>query len=78
MSAIMKILIKENMKIRRLLGPIGVGVMGTVEVGIVGIVGSAVALGPSGMSVTARQKYIRSKKGNMLTNNRKKKKKKAR
>ena len=56
MSAIMKILIEENTKIRRLLGPIGVGVMGTVEVGIVGIMGSAVALGPSGMSVTTRQK----------------------
>ena len=56
MSAIMKILIEENTKIRRLLGPIGVRVMGIVEVGIVGIVGSTVALGPSGMSVTARQK----------------------
>ena len=56
MSAIMKILIEENTKIRRLLGPIEVGVMGTIEVGIVGIMGSAVALGPSGMSVTTRQK----------------------
>ena len=58
MSAMMKILIEEKTKVRRLLGPTEVWVTSTVEVGTVGIMGFAVTLDPLGMSVTARQNNI--------------------
>ena len=61
MNAIMKILIEENTKVRKLPGPTGVGATGIAKVETVGIMGSVVALGPLGMSMTARQNNIRSK-----------------
>jgi len=51
----MKALIEEGTKVRKLLGPIGMGTAGITETGVVGIVGSATVLGSSGMFVTTRQ-----------------------
>ena len=55
MSAMTRILIEDGIRVRKLLGPAGVGVAGTAKIGAVGIVGSTVALGSSGMFVTTRQ-----------------------
>lgn len=57
MNAMVKALIEESMKVRKLLGHTRVGAVGTTETGAVGIVGSAAVLGSSGMSVTAWHEY---------------------
>ena len=49
-----KALTEKSMRVRKLLGPIGVKAAGTVETRAVCITGSAAVLGSSGMSVTAR------------------------
>lgn len=53
MNVMVKALIKENVKERKLPGPIGVGAIGAAKIGVVGIVGHAAVLGSSGISVAA-------------------------
>jgi len=55
MSAMTRILIEDSIRVRKLLGPAGVGVAGTTKTRAVGIMGSTAALGSSGMSMTTRQ-----------------------
>ena len=56
MGAIKKVLIEDGMKVWKLPGPVGVRAMGTVETGVVGIVGGpTIALDSLGMFVTAWQ-----------------------
>lgn len=55
MDAMTKVLIKGGMRVIKLPGPTGVMVIGTIEVGALGTVGPATALGSSSMSVTAWQ-----------------------
>ena len=50
-----KFLIEEGMRVRKLLGPAGMGVVGTVGMGIVGTAGPTVALDSSGMFMTTWQ-----------------------
>ena len=50
-----KILIEKGTKVRRLLGPIEMGVVGTIGMEAIGTIGTTVALDPSGMSVTVWQ-----------------------
>ena len=54
-NAMMKILVEESTKVRKLPRPIRVRAVGTAEIGDVSIVGSTTVLGPSSMSVTTRQ-----------------------
>ena len=55
MNAMTKVLIKDSVRVRKLLGPPRVGAADAVKIGVVGIVGSATILGSSGMSITIRQ-----------------------
>lgn len=54
-NAIVKALIEESTKVRKLLGPTGVKATGTTKTGVVGIGEFVAVSGSSSMSVTARQ-----------------------
>lgn len=49
MGAMTQILIEDGMKVRKLLGPVGMGAVGTAGMGAVGL---AAALDSSGMFMT--------------------------
>ena len=53
MDAITKVLIEGGIKVRKLPGPAGVGLVGTIEIGVVGTVGPTTALDSLGMFMTA-------------------------
>ena len=55
MNAMMKVLIEDSVRVRKLPGPTRVGVANATEIGVVGIVGSVAILGSLGMSMTTRQ-----------------------
>ena len=55
MNAMMKVLIEDSVRVRKLSGPTRVGVTDAIEIGVVGIVGSIAILGSLGMSMTTRQ-----------------------
>lgn len=50
-----EILIEEGAKAKRFPEPVGIRVVSTAEIGVVGIAGPAIALNPLGMSVTTWQ-----------------------
>lgn len=54
-NAIVKALIEESTKVRKLPGPTGVRATGTTKIGVVGIVEFVAVSGSLSMSVTARQ-----------------------
>ena len=73
MDIMMKALIEESTKERKLPGPIGMGAMGIAEEGVVGIARPAIVLGSLGMSVTAKND-VQSNQRDVPGNDKKKRK----